>query len=282
MDLTLETNSLRELVTSSNKIVILLPQNANKDMIAGALSLYLSFLELQKNVGVIYAKEPIVDWSNLIGVNKLTKNLDNKNFVISLDYIEGSIEKVSYNITGNKFNLVIEPKANAPQFNEKNVKYTHSGFSADLIFTVGAANLQDLGKYYQENPGLFTEKSVVTIANNSVPQGFGKVNFMFAAASVSEIIANVIKSTELPINPDIATNLYDGIISGSKNFSQNEVSADTYEAAAWCLRLGARKNIKKFGEEKPLQELVNSAFLDKPQTPPDWLKPKIYKGSTLL
>jgi hypothetical protein len=283
MDMTLESNSFKEMITNVSKVVIFLSDDCTKDMMAGALSLYLSLKKLQKEVNVIYTKDPTVDWANLVGINKVTKNLGNKNFVISLDYIEGSIERVSYNIEGNKFNLVIEPKENAPSFDEKKVHYNYSGFTADLIITVGVVSLSSLGKYYLDSQKLFSEKPIIAISNIVDFEKFGKINFAYKQATVSEIITNIIKQTEMPVDVDIATNLYDGIFVGSQGFGSHQVGADTFEAAAWCLRLGARKNnVPKFGEEKPNQEFATSPFPDRPQAPSDWLKPKIYKGGSLL
>lgn len=220
-------------------------------------------------------RPPIVGWSHLVGVNKLIQMLGNKNFVISLDYQEGSIEKVSYNIEGNKFNLVIEPRTGAPVFNEKKVSYSYSGFSADLIFAVAAPTLESLGKYYNDNKQLFQEKTVVAIDQRPSTQ-YGKVNIARAASSISEMMVHLLKTGELPINVDIASNLYDGVVAGCRSFTSPSVTADTFEAVAYLLRLGARKSPSR-QEEVPDKEL-GVTRPEAPQAPPDWLKPKIYTG----
>src|SRR3989344_4840151 len=109
---------LTEALPRIQSVVILLPETATRDALAAGLSLYLSLTQLQKEVGIYYPKQAIVGWSHLVGINKLKQTLGSKNFVISLDYIEGSIEKVSYNIAGNQFNLVIEPRWEVNKFDE--------------------------------------------------------------------------------------------------------------------------------------------------------------------
>ena len=279
MDISVEVNAFKGILTSSSTVVILLPESANRDAVAAGLALYLSLLNLGKNVTVAYPKAAIVGWSHLVGLNKLTQKLGNKNFVISLDYTEGSIEKVSYNIEGSKFNLVVEPRVGAPLFDEKKVSYSYSGFTADLVITITAASLEALGKFYSENRPLFAEKPVIAI-DYRLGANYGKVNLVRAVTSASEMVAHIIKTAQLPLNGDIASNLYDGILVGGRNFTHPAVSADTFEAVAWLLRQGARKNALR-QEETPVRELVKQESPDM-ATPPDWLKPKIYKGSTLL
>lgn len=283
MDLTLESNALKDNLAQANQIVIAIPDTANKDVAAAALSVYLSLQALQKNPLILYPKKPIVDWGNLVGVNKITQNVGNKNFIVSLDYIEGSIEKVSYNIENNKFNLVIEPRPGAPIFDEKKVKYSYAGVNTDLIIVVGAKNLDALGKFYTDNKSLFETKPIVAISN-ILGGEIGKVNIVRPVSTVSEIMTHLLSQMEMPMDTDIATNLWSGIISGSLNFSNNQVDADTFEAAAIVLKHGARKEKTQpqIREEIPSQEFALNSNQEKPQAPPDWLKPKIFKGSSLL
>ncbi|OGG32447.1 hypothetical protein A3I51_00705 [Candidatus Gottesmanbacteria bacterium RIFCSPLOWO2_02_FULL_38_8] len=160
----------------------------------------------------------------------------------------------------------------------------------------------------------------------------------------------------LPIEPDMATNLLTGITAETNNFSSPTTTAGTFETAAILLKYGARKvqneakNMGKdqisktgmattfdktgrmpFGRQpgqtpapsttgfsqqaafpsqagykskslpgqqqpsqsppppqqfgKPHQQQQHPSIREAgkpPETPPDWLKPKIYKGSTLL
>lgn len=281
MDISQEVPKVKELLPQVNQVVIFLPDNASRDMVASALSLSLSLQQIGKTTNVVYPRPAIVGWSHLIGVNKLVQSIGNKNFVISLDYIEGSIEKVSYNIEGNKFNLVIEPKPGTPPFDENKVSYSHTGMAADLIVTIGVQTPEQLGKYYSENVQLFKEKSVLTIDHKGTAR-FGKINLAKSTSSVAEIMTQLIKLLQLPINSDIASNLYDGLVSGSRNFTILQANADTFELAAWVLRQGARKAGIPRQEELPDKESATAKNVEAAQTPPDWLQSKIYKSSSQL
>ncbi len=282
MDLTLESNALKELLPTITSVVILLPDNATRDGLAAGLALYLSLVQLQKKVTIAYSKPPIVGWSHLVGVNKLVQKLGNKNFVISLDYKEGSIEKVSYNIEGDKFNLVIEPRVGAGQFSEKNVSYSYGGLVADLIITLESPTQEALGAYFKDNAVLFSEKPILVFDNKPGNSQYGKINVVRPTASVSELVTQFLKTSQMPIDGDIASNLYDGIVVGTRGFVSPQVTADTFETAAYLLRLGARKSGLIRQEELPQRDFAGSTHTEAPQAPPDWLKPKIYKGSQLL
>jgi len=137
-----------------------------------------------------------------------------------------------------------------------------------------------------------------------------------------ELITSILSSLGYSIDNDIATNLLAGITSASQNFTSTNTSAQTFESAALCLKSGAKKEqngqypsnqMKKeepaipsfqkpqqkpqFQKYQPLnqnsytqRQPLNTKPLqpsqqnnkDKNEAPPDWLKPKIYKGSTLL
>jgi nanoRNase/pAp phosphatase (c-di-AMP/oligoRNAs hydrolase) len=282
MDLTAEAASLKQLLMPSPKdVTIILPDQASRDAIAAGLALYLSLTQAGNKVSIAYPRPIIVGWSHLIGINKITPNLGSKNFVISLDYVEGSIEKVSYNIESNKFNLVIEPRPGAVKFSDKNVSYSYSGIAAELVVTVSAITKEALGKYYIDNKTIFDTVPLVVIDNKATNTQYGKLNIVRPTASISELVTQVLQQTLLPLDNDIASNLYDGILSGSRNFNSDAVTADTFDSAAFCLRNGAKKPQKQ-QEETPRQEFGYTKPNENLQAPPDWLKPKIFKGGSLL
>ena len=111
------------------------------------------------------------------------------------------------------------------------------------------------------------------------------------AASLAEQIVNLIARLRLPVDGDIGSNLLLGIEKATANFASGKVGSTTFEAAAFCLKMGARRQVKRpvFEKRRPktivrkTQEpkeppLPQEEDKEKPQ--PDWLQPKIYKGDT--
>lgn len=310
---------IQQNLAEAKNVLILVAANPNLDSLGAGLALYLSFKKQGKNVGIGCPTPMTVAFNRLIGVNKVTDKIGSRNLIISFDYIKDSIEKVSYNIENDKFNLVVEPKPNYPPLDSDKVSYSHTGAEADIVFIVGATKLEDLEKLYFGDKKIFTDKLTVNIDYKRHNTRFGQVNLHNPqTASCSEIVAGLIKSLNLPVDQDIATNLYAGIKTNTTNFQTVNTNASTFEAAAWCIKNGARKNqVASVGQvRQPQFQQPQSQLQPQPQPlrqspgqprtqpdappppsfsqqfsspedkeskpPPDWFKPKIYKGKNLV
>lgn len=323
-------NQARSLLEQTKEVLIALPVSPSFDTVASALSLYLGLSLKGIQVSVVCPDPMTVGFSHLVGVDKITTNVSSgngKNLVISFPYQEGSIEKVSYNIENETFNLVIEPREGYPNVTQDVIRFSQSGGNTDLLITIGVSQLANLTQLSQTNPQIM-EKPVINIDINRNNSMFGKVNFVDSnISSISELTLGLLSNLGITLNADITTNLLAGIVDSTNNFNSSQTQASTYEAAALCLRSGARKiaqSTNSFKEQsfKPVkqmpiqQQTVNQSFQQPPvgikpqqkprsfvpspqpqfnqtvqnqpqvkkqnEAPPDWLKPKIYKGSTLL
>lgn len=266
-----ELQKLQQILSPAQRVLIAIPKNPSLDKMAASLSLYLSLKKTGKVTTVACPQPMTMEFSQLVGVDKVTDKIGRKNLVITLDYVKDSIEKVSYNVEGDKFKLVIQPKSGFPPLDAKNVSYSYSGADSELIFVIGAQRLEDLDELYASEKDLYREKQVVNIDHHPQNTQFGKINiFNPQTSSYSEIVTSILKTLNLSFDPDIATNLLTGLQSATNNFQSPNVSAATFEAAAFCLRAGARR---KETHIKPPEE-------KKEKTSPDWLAPRIYKGKT--
>jgi len=263
---------LQQLLTPAQSVLVIISPELSLDKVAASLSLYLSLENGGKKIGIVSPQPMTVEFSSLVGVDKITDQIDGKNLVISFDYVKDSIEKISYNVENNKFNLVIQSKAGFPPLDTKSINYSYSGIESDLIFIIGAQKLEDLGKFYEKERSFYQEKPVVNLDNQPGNTQFGKLNiFRPQASSYSEIVAMILKDLQLFCNEDIANNLFLGLQSATENFQSTNVSADSFEAAAFCLRHGAQR--ATFAPSSKKKTKIAS---------PDWLAPKIYKGTTRI
>lgn len=237
-------DQLSSKLGSAQSILIILPRNSNYDQVAAGLALFLSLGKSKKQVSIVSPQEMTVEFSSLVGVDKIKTKQEGRNLMVSFDYLEEAVEKVSYNIEGGKFNLIIQPKGGFPPLSTENVQYSYSGGQTDLTFTIDGEET--------------AKENVVPIKTNG-------------AASISDKIANLISQLNLPIDADIATNLLLGIENATRGFSSPMTNADTFEAVAFCLRAGGRR------------KSMPSPLKPAPKIPsPDWLEPKIYKGNTQI
>ena len=108
-----QLNQIRGLLEQAKSVAIIASPQPSIDAVAASLALYLALSATGKTVSVISTAPMTVEFSHLVGVDKIVNTIgtgDGRNMVISFPYQEGSIEKVSYNIEQETFNLVIEPR----------------------------------------------------------------------------------------------------------------------------------------------------------------------------
>jgi len=290
-----QASRIQSALATAQSIFIALPRNPNFDKAAAGLGLYLSLIKAKKSVEIGSPTEMRVEFSSLMGVDKIKSSFQGgkDSLIVSFDYIEDAIEKVSYSIENNKFNLVIKPRAGHPPLDSEKVKYSYTGGKVDLVFTIGANSLGNLGRIYEDNQEAFEESQIINLDNNPQNREYGEIDLVDpTAASLSEEVANLIALLRLPTDGDIGSNLLLGIERATSRFSSAKVGSNTFEAAAFCLKIGARRQAKR-----PLKKILKRRMPLKPMPPkvsarkkpveekeekpkPDWLEPKIYKGET--
>jgi len=266
-------SQFQQLLNTSQTISILLPQKLNLDYLAAALSLYLSLKKAGKKASLFCAKPITVEFSSLVGVNEIKTQLEGKDLVISFDYVEDSIEKVSYNIENNKFNLVIQTKEGYLPLSPQKIQYSYVGANADLFLVIGTDSLKDVGEIYFSNQKVLDEGRIV---NFKIAD--------FRASCYCELVANLLAQFRLPIDEDIATNLLAGLEKETVNFSPERCGPGAFEAAAFCLRAGGRRPVGKISQSsfKKVIDEKRPQEVKKEELPSEWLAPKIYKGNTLV
>lgn len=292
-------NSFSSLVDSATSILVLLPTKPYFDQVAAGLSLYLSLKDKDKKEVTIHCPSPMmVDFNRIVGINKITSEIGNKNLTIKFTgYDANNIEKVSYDIEQGEFKLTVVPKTDftAPERDQLNLSY--SGASTDLVILIGGANDSHFPVLSNED---FVGTKVVHIGTRVLSSNREVMSFAKSGASASELVANLIKENDFSMDPDIATNLLMGIEEGSSNFTSLEVTPETFETFAYLLRNGGHRQLKtklspmnfppgaiptqpfnqpKFIQAESILEQVENKEEIVENPPDDWLQPKIFKGS---
>lgn len=303
-------NSFKNLINSSQEVLILLPSKPFIDQVAAGLSLYLSLLESGKSVFISCSAPMVAEYSRLIGVDKVTSDLGSKNLVINLvNYDANGVDKVSYDIENSQFKLTITPKTGFKSPTKEQIDISYGGTSGDLVILIGGANDSHFPALTKEE---FKTAKLVHIGTRLLEilnHDLEVLSFAKPASSTSELVANLIKEGGFAVNGDIATNLLAGIEEQSKNFQSNEVTADTFEIFAELLKLGGRRMPKIMPARsypqgaiptRPFTQIVNKvepafaeAAASKAMTPeeaemeldqeipPSWSEPKIFTGTSL-
>ncbi len=292
-------NTLKTIVDQAKSVLILLPTRPYFDQVAAGLSLYLA-IRGEKEVAVISASPMTVEFNRLVGVNKITQDLGNKNLIIRFsNYEANNIEKVSYDVENREFRLSIIPKQGVSAPTKEQAEITYSGVSADTIILVGGINETHF-------PALSSNKLAgakiahVGFRHLVLPTGRNIISLARSASSASEVAAALLKESGYKIDGDIATNLVMGIEEGSNKFSSSEVTSETFQIFAELMRAGGQRmaNTKDQrasvppGEipgrlpKQPVQQVQpprgkTQIETQKENAPKDWLQPKIYKGTNI-
>lgn len=307
-------NSFSQLVDSASSILILLPTKPYFDQIAAGLSLYLS-LHDKKEVTITCPSPMTVGFNRLIGVQKISSEIGNKNLTIKFSgYDATNIEKVSYDIENGEFKLTVVPKVGFASPEKEQLDLNYSGLSADLVILVGGANDSHFPILSSSD---FGASKIAHIGTRVLTTTKEVMSLSKPGSSTSEIVAEIIRENELPVDPDIATNLIMGIEEGSSRFESPEVRPETFEIFAYLLRNGGKRQPKTrlspanfppgaipgmpLGMPRPMPmpnqmptpltmptmpmemdaaDPEGTAEQETDINPPDdWLQPKVFKGS---
>ena len=264
------------------KILIALPASPKYDQVAAALALSLSLQQTDKTVNVVSPTAMTVEFHNLVGVDKVGQKASGTDLVVSLNYQMDNVEKISYNDDGGKLNLVIQPKPGAPALSEKTAGFSFAGAGADLVFTIGIKNINQLSVV---GLGSVNPETIINIDNRPDNNNFAAVNVIDVdSSSVSEMIFGLLSGLGFSPDIDVAQNLLSGVWQATDGLRKADINPDTYELVAGCLRLGAQKptetpqpqKVWQVKEEKKIGESVSQPR----NPPPDWLEPKIFRGTS--
>lgn len=295
---------IRDALSKNDNIAIVTGKNPSIDEMASVLSLYLLLRE-NKKVTVASPTQPIVELSNLVGIDKVATRLDGGegDLVVSFPYVEGEIEKVSYTLEGGLLNIIVKASEQGLTFDEKDVKYSKGGGTFSLLFVIGTPRMSDLAELI--NSDKLRNTKIINIDNKPENEGYGDIVAVSADfSSVSEQVADLVLSLGFRLDKDASQNLLDGISFATQNFQSPATSPLAFEIASLLMRNGAqresisspvaqRKHTPRYSreaqlDEKPVNPPYRSAMKkqqDNPaepdqKAPTDWLAPKVYKGSS--
>jgi nanoRNase/pAp phosphatase (c-di-AMP/oligoRNAs hydrolase) len=273
-------DSLKSLIDSSKSVVVLLPQEPDLDQVASGLSLFLSLKE-SKEVSIYCPSAMVVEFNKLIGVDKISTEIGNKNMVVKFPgYLPEDIERVSYDIDKGEFALTIIPKPGKEPPQKEQLKVSYSGISADLIIMIG-------GKEGSQFPILASKEieqaKIAHIGINEVKiENREIISFATSSSSICEVVAGFIDKFQGRFGEDIATNLISGLYEGSRGFASEFVTAETFSLAAKLMQAGGKRIQKDEAKVNfPSAPTAPAVASSTPQPPRSWLGPKIYKGTSI-
>jgi len=166
-----------------------------------------------------------------------------KNFVIVIDTRESKIDKLAYNLEGDKLKIHLTPSSGIIDASKVSFETAQAGF--DAIFTINIKKLDELGDFYETNNDLFFKVPVVNIDFRDNNNYFGKINLVDTkATSSAETVLSIIESlsTEKAIlDENIATNLLAALIEDTNSFQSAQTTPKAFSVAAQLVGAGAKQ-----------------------------------------
>lgn len=319
-----QITELKNFLPAAKNILIAVPTGADIDKLAAGLALFLTLEAAGKQASIVSDDNILVAQSHLFGVDHIQKNLSSTeggNLTLTLEGVASSdgtvpaLEKLDWFAENSNLNLVFHVLP-GQTFQPARIIPHYQGSGFNLIFTVGAANLNTLGNVYSQNQNAFSGTHIINIDTQTSNTSFGQTNVLDTTASaVSEVVTNLITDLGYTLDADSASNLLTGIFDATNNLLDPKATADTYMAVANCLRVGGKKPFDSAqgkpsaGVQIPQQPAYDwnavSAAIGQQVTPqtlpsqsspeerpagegvisetvePEWLTPKIFKGTSL-
>lgn len=279
-----DTTQFQDTIARSREILVVLPPNPQFDIISAGLALYKSLAAFGKKTYIFCPTPMLVEFNRLVGIDQVGDKLGEKNLTINLrDYPAGNIERVSYDIENGEMKLTIIPKDGTTSPVKEQVEISLSGIAADTAIFVEVEREEQLGEIGRELAKIPQSVQILT-SKPQTSERRGAVEIVDpGSSSLSETVGMLLTNANLPLDEDTAANLFLGLTAATNNFTSSRVRAETFELAS---RLVRAKGGVATSQQLPAGN-VSSANDEPPhpaqqeQTPQDWFKPKIYKGTTL-
>lgn len=246
-----------EMVKRSKSILLMPSAPVDGDSLGSSLALYLAFKKLGKQVTVVCA-DPVPDSFQFLPTTQVINHdfsLSN-DFIVTLDCAKSKLKTIETKLEQDKFNIIITAKSG--QFTDKDISFHHGPSKYDLIITVDTGDLTQLGRFYEDNPELFTSIPVINIDHHASNDFFGKINYVDVMSSATtELLIPLIRDFEIDsgidlMDEDIATLLLAGIITDTGSFQNANTTPRSFAASALLVKHGARQ-----------QEIIHHVFKTK-------------------
>ena len=263
---------IKELFEKSKKPLVILGEGSDTDLSSLAAALVEIFESYNKKTFFV-GKSPLPEAAKpLVKPEQQREHLDPKSLVISLDWIDNQLSKVSYEVEGKEFNLIITSQGK--KIDPTEIKFAYRGQDWDLIVTVGVRKLEDLYKLGIDEDS-FSRIPSINFDKNSLNSSFAKLNVVNSDIdSVCSRAAQVFKEAALTLPTRAAETLLYGMRTVTNNFT-NVTEPATFEAAAFCKRSMIPGMINS--ESQP----ASGEKETKGEQPAEWVSPKVFRSGRI-
>ena len=209
-----DNTKIIDLLKGAESIAIVPSKVAGKDAFAAGVGLFhaLKAQYSDSDISLIYPGELPEDSTGLIDEENIVSEIDERELVLALDYSETPAAKIKYdNSTAGLLYLHLTP-VNKKFDVKKNVRVGMKGFDFDVVITIGAQVLRDLGRTYSELQLEFFKAKIINIDTTDMNHRFGAVNVVDPSMdSLSLLVLNSLPTWDLNVTTKAAKALLEGV-----------------------------------------------------------------------
>jgi hypothetical protein len=262
--------SLKELFEKAKNVLVVLGADNSEDSGSLAASLVELFVGYDKKVELLTKTELPLAARPLVKAEQIKTSVEPKSLVISFDWAKKQLDKVSYNLEGDRFNLIIRSKSGTIEPND--ASFSYSGNDWDLVVTVGVNNLEQLINLGFEADS-FNRLPSLNFDRSKENSNFAKLNIVNPAMdSLCSLATNAFKDAGVKLPTRAAETLLYGMRIATNNFAGVN-DPQTFEAAAYCKRSMIPGMVQEEVVRTQEQEKVEVS------APEAWLSPKIFRSN---
>ncbi|MFZ5376372.1 MAG: DHH family phosphoesterase [Patescibacteria group bacterium] len=248
--------NLQDLISSAQSILVIVSPKADRDQWSSAVALYSSLKTNGKDAMLCSPVLPNFDLA--VDSSEIKTVMGNQNLVVSFDYNEAAVDKVSYHIgeESGKFYLTIKPKKGQKPLDTSGVEFSYSGAEADLAILVGVHDLESLDTLYFGYEALYQNTPLVCFHTFDPGLG-GVVVDVSSQVCMSEVVCLLAEAAQMSIDADNATQLLSAIEEKTDGFRSLITTAETFEVVAKLMHKGARR-IKRSEQNQAQEKLFEN------------------------
>jgi hypothetical protein len=281
-----QISSFNEILKLSKSPLLIFPESKNLDLIAATYAFFYFLEEISEEEvkGQLRLLCPnlkrgsLGELKNYLTITDLQTEMGKENLLISFPYDENKVDQVDSYLgdDGKRLYIRVKSKKGANPIDQKDINFSYSGASNDLLILMGVNDLEKLENLYFGYESLYSglNNQVVTI-NNFLPD-FGNLNLDISGrTSYSEAAFYLFKEiaqmrsldlTDLLAKTEIPTLLLFGMEERTKALSSRTATADTFLAVGELLKMGARRIFKEEKKSSSVKESKKEKVVT-PKTP---------------
>jgi len=263
-------NQIVELIKKAQRVLVLVSPQPSADTVSAALAMGSTVESFGKTCDTVCLGQLPAQTNNLEKISTIKNKLEPVNLTVSFNWAQSMIEKVSYSVEGEKFNLIITPSGK--KLDPTQVEYSYRGSQYDLVISLGVTSSSQQPTNLFDK-AIFDSTTTINIDNQAGNANYGKVNIIDPDSdSVSGLVAEVFKTAGINFDAKVADYLLFGLRSATSNFDfvKNPI---TFEQAAFLTK------IKNEASGISLPKLEEPQNPDSKENSEDWFSPKVMRSS---